>query len=374
MSSIFGNKFKISIFGESHGKAIGVVLDGLPAGIELDMDFIKGELSRRQPGKSIFSTPRKEKDDFEILSGYFCGRTTGSPLSAVIFNRDTKSRDYEELKLLPRPGHADYTGFVKYGGFNDYRGGGHFSGRLTAPLVFAGAVAKQVLKMQNIIIASHIKSIHDVCDESFDSINIDEEALKELINSDFPVLDALAGQKMKELILDAKKEKDSVGGIIETIVINLEPGLGSPFFDGVESRMAHALFSIPAVKGIEFGSGFDITRLRGSQANDEFVSEGDRIVTSTNHNGGILGGITTGMPLLFRVAIKPTPSIGISQGTVDIQKMQETTIMVKGRHDPCIVPRAIPAVEAAAAVVILDLLFERDGEHGLFRGFKSADR
>ena len=372
MSSIFGNKFKISIFGESHGKAIGVVLDGLPAGIELDMDFIKGELSRRQPGKSIFSTPRKEKDDFEILSGYFCGRTTGS-LSAVIFNRDISHGIMKNSNCFQGPVMLT-TRVLSNMEVLMTTGVGSFFRQAYGSPSFCRAVAKQVLKMQNIIIASHIKSIHDVCDESFDSINIDEEALKELINSDFPVLDALAGQKMKELILDAKKEKDSVGGIIETIVINLEPGLGSPFFDGVESRMAHALFSIPAVKGIEFGSGFDITRLRGSQANDEFVLEGDRIVTSTNHNGGILGGITTGMPLLFRVAIKPTPSIGISQGTVDIQKMQETTIMVKGRHDPCIVPRAIPAVEAAAAVVILDLLFERDGEHGLFRGFKSADR
>jgi len=372
MSSSLGNKFKISIFGESHGKAIGVLLDGLPPGIKLDMDFIKEELARRQPGKSILSTSRREKDEFEILSGYFQGRTTGSPLCAIIFNQDCQPQDYDKIKNLPRPGHADYTAFIKYNGFNDYRGGGHFSGRLTAPLVFAGAVAKHVLKLRNILIASHIKSIQDVCDKNFDNVNIDATLLDKLRNSDLPVLDESVGEKMKARILAAKNEMDSVGGIIETMIINLEPGLGSPFFDGVESRLAHALFSIPAAKGVELGDGFNITRLKGSQANDEFVLDGDKIVTSTNHNGGILGGITTGMPLVFRVAIKPTPSIGISQKTVDIEKKQETTITVKGRHDPCIVPRAIPAVEAASAVVILDLLLEREGEGGLAAEFEEV--
>jgi len=367
-----GNKFKVSIFGESHGKAIGVVLDGLPPGIKLDMDFIKEEMARRRPGKSILATSRKETDEFEILSGYFQGRTTGSPLCAVIFNRDSQSGDYDELKKLPRPGHADYTAFVKYKGFNDYRGGGHFSGRLTAPLVFAGAVAKLVLRLRNVQIASHIKSIHDVCDESFNSVNINTTLLEKLRNSDFPVLDETAGHKMKERILAAKNEMDSVGGIIETMILNLEPGLGSPLFDGVESRLAHALFSIPAVKGVEFGEGFNITKMRGSQANDEFILAADKIVTSTNYNGGILGGITSGMPVVFRVAIKPTPSIGISQKTVDMDKKQETTITVKGRHDPCIVPRAVPAIEAASAVVMLDLLLEREGESGLTGGVKEV--
>jgi len=374
MSSIFGNKFKVSIFGESHGKAIGVVLDGLPPGIKLDTDFIKEELSRRQPGKSALTTPRKESDNFEILSGFFQGSTTGTPLCAVIYNQDSKSQDYEELKNLLRPGHADYTGFVKYGGFNDYRGGGHFSGRLTAPLVFAGAVAKQALKAWNITMASHIKNIQDVCDKSFDSINVDLEALNKLRISDFPVLDESAGRQMQERILAAKSERDSVGGVIETIILNLEPGLGSPFFDGVESRLAHALFSIPAVKGVEFGDGFDIAKLMGSEANDEYLLDGNKIVTSSNHNGGILGGITTGMPIVFRVAIKPTPSIGLCQKTVDIHKMEEATITVRGRHDPCIVPRAIPAVEAASAVVILDLLLERKGEDGSAAGIQGTDR
>ena len=374
MSSIFGNKFKVSIFGESHGKAIGVVLDGLPPGIKLDTDFIKEELSRRQPGKSALTTPRKESDNFEILSGFFQGSTTGTPLCAVIYNQDSKSQDYEELKNLLRPGHADYTGFVKYGGFNDYRGGGHFSGRLTAPLVFAGAIAKQALKAWNITMASHIKNIQDVCDKSFDSINVDLEALNKLRISDFPVLDESAGRQMQERILAAKSERDSVGGVIETIILNLEPGLGSPFFDGVESRLAHALFSIPAVKGVEFGDGFDIAKLMGSEANDEYLLDGNKIVTSSNHNGGILGGSTTGMPIVFRVAIKPTPSIGLCQKTVDIYKMEEATITVRGRHDPCIVPRAIPAVEAASAVVILDLLLERKGEDGSAAGIQGTDR
>ena len=374
MSSIFGNKFKVSIFGESHGKAIGVVLDGLPPGIKLDTDFIKEELSRRQPGKSALTTPRKESDNFEILSGFFQGSTTGTPLCAVIYNQDSKSQDYEELKNLLRPGHADYTGFVKYGGFNDYRGGGHFSGRLTAPLVFAGAIAKQALKAWNITMASHIKNIQDVCDKSFDSINVDLEALNKLRISDFPVLDESAGRQMQERILAAKSERDSVGGVIETIILNLEPGLGSPFFAGVESRLAHALFSLPAVKGVEFGDGFDIAKLMGSEANDEYLLDGNKIVTSSNHNGGILGGITTGMPIVFRVAIKPTPSIGLCQKTVDIHKMEEATITVRGRHDPCIVPRAIPAVEAASAVVILDLLLERKGEDGSAAGIQGTDR
>jgi len=374
MSSIFGYNFKVSIFGESHGEAIGVVLDGLPSGIELNLDFIKQELARRQPGKNVLSTSRKEKDEFEILSGYFQGKTTGTPLCAIIYNQDCRSGDYEELRYLLRPGHADYTGFIKYNGFNDYRGGGHFSGRLTAPLVFAGAVAKQVLKQCNVVVVSHIKSIQDVYDESFDNINIDEVLVNRLRNSDFPVLNEISGRMMKERIIAAKKEMDSVGGIIETIVLNLQPGLGSPFFDGIESLLAHILFSIPAVKGVEFGKGFDITKLRGSQANDKFALDDGRIITCTNLSGGILGGISTGMPIVFRVAIKPTPSIGVSQKTVDIYNMQETTIKVKGRHDPCIVPRAIPAVEAAAAVVILDLMLEREGENGLSGKFENRNR
>lgn len=360
MSSIFGKRLKVSIFGESHGKAIGVVLDGLPPGIPIEMDFITEEMARRMPGKSAFSTSRREHDNFEILSGYFQGKTTGTPLSAIIFNKDAKSQDYDDTKYLPRPGHADYTGHIKYGGYNDYRGGGHFSGRLTAPLVFAGAVAKSILQLKSIIVGSHIISIQDVSDEDFDAVNINCKVLKQLRKKKFPILDKKVANKMKERILAAKSEKDSVGGIIETAILNLPPGLGSPFFDSVESCLAHILFSIPAVKAVEFGDGINITNMRGSEANDQFIIQGNKIATTTNHSGGILGGITSGMPVLFRTAIKPTPSIGIPQGTVDMLKKRQTTIEIKGRHDPCIVPRAIPVVEAAAALVILDFLLERE--------------
>lgn len=367
MSSIFGNKFKISLFGESHGTAIGAVLDGLPPGMSLDMEFIENELKRRRPGISMLSTARREEDRFEILSGYFRGKTTGSPLCAVIFNKDMNSADYAGKERFPRPGHADYTGYIKNRGFNDFRGGGHFSGRLTAPLVFAGAVAKQVLLQRGIVIGSHIKRIENVSDDSFDPVNINKELLDDLSICTLPVIDKNVEEKMRECILRAKDEKDSVGGIIETAVINLPVGIGAPFFDSMESRLAHALFSIPAIKGVEFGEGFNITGMRGSKANDEFIFQKGRVKTSTNHNGGILGGITNGMPLLFRVAVKPTPSIGKLQRTADIISGQEVTITTEGRHDPCIVPRAVPVVEAAAAAVIMDLLTEREGESGEIR-------
>ncbi|GAQ25722.1 chorismate synthase [Tepidanaerobacter syntrophicus] len=362
MSSSFGHKFKITIFGESHGKAIGVVLDGLPPGIKLDMEFIKSEMARRSPGKSSLSTARSEADEVEILSGYFNGMTTGAPLCGIIFNRNVRSEDYSAIRNLMRPSHADYTAFIKYDGFYDYRGGGHFSGRITAPLVFAGAIAKQILSTQNIAVGSHIKSIHNIEDKSFDYVNLKAETLESLRYLALPVLDKDAGEKMEKCILNAKEEKDSVGGVIEAAVVNLEAGLGSPFFDSVESRLAHILFSIPAVKGVEFGAGFDITKMRGFKANDEFVIENGKIRTSTNNSGGIAGGITNGMPIIFRVAVKPTPSISLPQKTVDISKFEESSICIKGRHDPCIVPRAVPVVEAAASVVILDFLLERYGE------------
>lgn len=362
MSSSFGHKFKITIFGESHGKAIGAVLDGLPPGINLDMEFIKSEMARRSPGKSSLSTARSEADNVEILSGYFNDRTTGAPLCGIIFNQNVRSEDYSEIKNLMRPSHADYTAFVKYDGFYDYRGGGHFSGRITAPLVFAGAVAKQILGIKDIAVGSHIKSIENIEDESFNYINLGKQTLESLRQLPLPVLDKSAGERMEKCILNAKEERDSVGGVIESAVINLEAGLGSPFFDSVESRLAHILFSIPAVKGVEFGAGFDITKMRGSEANDELIIENGKIRTSSNNSGGIAGGITNGMPIIFRVAIKPTPSIGIPQKTVDISKFEESSICVKGRHDPCIVPRAVPVVEAAASIVILDFLLERYGE------------
>ncbi|MEJ8554475.1 chorismate synthase [Tepidibacter sp. Z1-5] len=361
MSGTWGNNIKLSIFGQSHGKAIGIVIDGLPAGIELNFDYINNEMQRRAPGKNKISTPRKERDEFDILSGYFNNKTTGTPLCAVIYNTNQNSKDYESIKNIMRPGHADYTGYIKYSGFNDYRGGGHFSGRLTAPLVFAGAVAKQILERKDIIIGSHIKSIGNINEEYFDWVNLKGEFLKEIVKKDFPVIDDEIGTKMKELILKEKEEEDSVGGIVETAVINFPVGIGSPFFNSVESKLAHIIFSIPAVKGVEFGAGFDITKMKGSEANDEFFIDEDKVKTYTNNNGGVLGGITSGMPIIFRTAFKPTPSIGKVQKTIDISKRENIQINVTGRHDPCIVQRAVPVVEAACAVSLLDLVIEREG-------------
>jgi chorismate synthase len=354
LSGVWGNKIKYSIFGESHGNGIGIVIDGLEPGIELDLDAISKEMERRAPGKNKLSTSRNEKDQFEILSGVFQDKTTGAPLCAIIRNNNQHSKDYSKTKDLIRPGHADYTGRIKYNDFNDYRGGGHFSGRITAPLVFAGAVAKQVLIKKGIIIGSHIYSIKNIKDDKFDLASIKEESLKELTKMDFPVINSEKNSIMKEEILKAREEKDSIGGIIECAAINLPSGIGSPYFDSIESSLSHLLFSIPAVKGVEFGLGFEITELLGSKANDEYYIEDEVINTYTNNNGGILGGITNGMPLVFRVAIKPTPSIAKSQRTVDIIKRENTNIEVHGRHDPCIVQRAIPVVEAVTAMGILE--------------------
>ena len=356
MSGVWGNKFKLSIFGESHGTAIGITIDGLQSGFELNFNLIKMEMAKRTPGNSKLSTTRKEPDDFQILSGYFNGKTTGSPLCAIIFNSDQNSVDYEKSKNLIRPSHADYTGYYKYNGFNDYRGGGHFSGRLTAPLVFAGAVSKQLLNAKGILIGSHIKSIAQISDIGFDPSHINAKTLSRLNSSNFPVLTQEIEQKMKQEIILAKKDNDSVGGIIETAVINLPVGIGEPFFDSVESTLAHLIFSVPAVKGIEFGAGFEITKIRGSLANDPYYIDNGKIKTKLNNNGGINGGISNGMPIIFRTAIKPTPSIGITQNTVDIVKNQNTTIEVTGRHDPCIVPRALPVIEAVTAIAIVDLI------------------
>lgn len=358
MSGVWGKNIKLSIFGESHGRAIGINIDGLKPGVLLDMDEIKREMERRAPGRSSLATPRKEADTFEILSGYFEERTTGTPLCAIIRNSDQHSKDYSELKKLMRPGHADYTGNIRYGGFNDYRGGGHFSGRITAPLVFAGAIAKQILKEKGIIIGSHIKSIEKIQDASMEDITLKEELLEALTKEAFPVLDKAAGEEMQELILSVKKDLDSVGGIIETVVLNIPSGVGSPFFNSVESQLSSLIFSIPATKGIEFGKGFDIASLRGSEANDEMYMAGTTVKTKTNNNGGILGGITNGMPLIFRTAIKPTASISRLQNTVNIELQEDATLLIKGRHDPCIVPRAIPVIEAVTAIAILDLMLD----------------
>jgi chorismate synthase len=354
MSGTWGSKIKFSIFGESHGKAVGITIDGLKPGIEVDLDYIKREMDRRAPGKSSLSTQRQEADSFEILSGLFKGKTTGTPICAIIRNSDQHSKDYEKTKALMRPSHADYTGGVKYMGFNDYRGGGHFSGRLTAPLVFAGNLCRQVLEERGIIIGSHVRSIGGIEDRRFSLTDIDQNKLQSLRAETFPVLDAEAGKAMQKAILDAKAEQDSVGGVIETAVINLPAGIGDPFFDSLESTLAHLLFSVPGIKGLEFGAGFDIASMRGSEANDEYYVEDGRVRTYSNNNGGILGGITNGMPLIFRVAVKPTPSIGRAQRTINIESMENDTIEISGRHDPCIVTRAVPVIEAVAAMVLLD--------------------
>lgn len=356
MSGMWGSKIKLSIFGESHGNAIGITIDGLPAGFSIDMDKIMMEMSRRAPGKSSLSTPRKESDIPEILSGYFEGKTTGTPLCAIIRNSNTKSKDYSKLKDVMRPGHADYTGAVRYKGFNDYRGGGHFSGRITAPLVFAGAICKQILEVKGIIVSAHINSIGKIKDCSFLEGDISDELLNSFKEKELPLINTKLENEMRQEILRARSSGDSIGGTIECAILGVSPGIGDPFFDSVESTLAHLMFSVPAVKGIEFGKGFDISKMRGSEANDEYYLENGNIKTKTNNNGGILGGITNGMPIIFNVAIKPTASIFKEQNTVNIVTMEETTLCIEGRHDPCIVQRALPVIEAVAAIGITELM------------------
>lgn len=356
MSGMFGNNLKISIFGESHGTAIGLTIDGLPSGFQIDLEKVNFEMERRAPGRNKLSTARKEGDNVEIISGLFNGKTTGTPLCGIIKNSDKRSKDYSKLKDLMRPGHADYTGNIRYEGFNDYRGGGHFSGRITAPLVFGGAICKQILESYGIKIVSHIKQIGNVKDDFFDKVNIDDSLIDSLRKEELPLINKDLEDSIRNEILDAKKEGDSVGGIIECAIINAMPGIGNPFFDSVESTLSHLLFSVPAVKGVEFGEGFNIANLRGSKCNDEFYYEGEKVKTRTNNNGGILGGITNGMPIVFRVVIKPTPSILKVQDTVDINEKKNCKLQIEGRHDPCIVQRALPVIEAVSAIGILELL------------------
>lgn len=356
MSGTWGTKIKVSLFGESHGVGLGVVLSGIEPGIKLDLERIQKDMRRRAPGRSVLSTQRKEADKPEILSGLFEGVTTGAPLAMLIRNTDMRSKDYSATKDMARPGHADYTGYIKYKGFNDYRGGGHFSGRLTAALVFAGAVAKQILAKENIFIGAHIKQIENVKDQAFDRVNLNKGILDELLQKELPVIDDEQIEVMKKRINDARMDCDSVGGVIECGIIGLQPGLGDPFFDSVESRIAHLAFSVPAVKGIAFGSGFDFASMCGSSANDSYQVEQGEVRTLTNNNGGVLGGITNGMPVVFETVIKPTPSIAKEQSTIDMKKMENTTIKVEGRHDPCIVQRAVVVIEAIAAIAILDML------------------
>lgn len=348
---------RYSIFGESHGPAIGVVLEGVSPGLTLDMDAISREMARRAPGNSPLSTARKEADKPEILSGVFEGRTTGTPLCAIIHNGDHHSRDYAKTRFLARPSHGDYTGSVRYQGCNDYRGGGHFSGRLTAPLVFAGAVAKQLLAQRGITVGAHISQIGSVQDTPFEATALTAELCQTLAKKSFPTVDDQAGAAMQDVILQAKKALDSIGGAIQCAVLGLPAGVGSPDFGcNVEGVLAQHLFAIPAIKGISFGAGFGFASMRGSEANDPFYVEDGQIKTRTNHSGGINGGISNGMPILFQVAIRPTPSIGQEQDTVNLDTMENAKLTIQGRHDPCIVHRAVPVVESAAALAICELL------------------
>ena len=356
MTATLGEKIKLTIFGESHGLGIGCVIDGLPPGFAIELDAVQKEMQRRAPGKSPLATARNEKDAFMIESGFFEGRTTGTPLCVLIPNSDQHSGDYSKLKNVMRPGHADYSGKVKYNGFNDYRGGGHFSGRLTAPLVFMGAIAKQILAKRGIYVGAHIAAVAGVKDTPFNPLGVSADTFSELAQKSFPVLDDAAGNEMQQLILAAKQSCDSVGGVIECMAINLPAGIGAPFFDSLESRLAHALFSVPAVKGIEFGKGFALAQMPGSEANDQMYYDNGVVKTYTNNNGGITGGITNGMPVLFKAAVKPTPSIAKVQKTVDLSTESNTELAITGRHDPCIVQRVVPVIEGVAAWVILDML------------------
>ena len=356
MSATWGNKFKITVFGESHGNAIGVVIDGLPAGFKIDMTALNSQMLRRAPGRDKTATTRVEADTPQILSGMLNGNTTGAPLCAIIGNTNTKSQDYSNLMLCPRPAHSDYTANVKFNGFNDVRGGGNFSGRLTAPIVFAGSIARQILEQMGVVISAHISSIKGIEDKCFDTVNADLQLMQELSQSNFPLIDRNLESKMRDVIEVARLDGDSVGGTVECMVSGINAGLGSPMFDGVEGVISSIIFSIPAVKGIEFGAGFELADMYGSQSNDEFNISNGKIVTDTNNCGGILGGITNGMPIVFNTVIKPTPSISKTQQTVNLQTMQVEQIRINGRHDPCIVPRAVPVVEAATAIAIMNIL------------------
>lgn len=352
MSSTYGETLKLSIFGQSHGPAIGMTLDGIPAGLPVNTEQLQAFLDRRAPGKNIYSTPRKESDTPEFLAGIVGGHTCGAPIAAIIRNTNTHAQDYDNLKDCPRPGHADLAAQLKYGGYQDVAGGGHFSGRLTAPLCVAGGLCKQWLENLGIHIAAHISVCAGIPD---DPVFMDWASPDlNLIQKDFPVLNPDAGQKMRDEIEKARAEGDSVGGLIECIATGVPAGLGEPMFGGMENRIAQIVYGIPAIKGLEFGTGFSGSYLRGSQNNDSFIIKDGKISAQKNFSGGILGGITTGMPLVFQVAVKPTPSIALSQTTVSLSRMETCSIEVKGRHDPCIVPRAVPVVEAAAAIAIYD--------------------
>ena len=381
MSSSFGKNIRITIFGQSHSKAIGMTLEGMPAGIKIDMQKLQNFLDRRAPGRNPWSTARKEADAPDFVSGLKDDMTCGAPITALIYNKDTRSTDYSNLAIVPRPGHADYTAHVKYGDAHDIAGGGHFSGRLTAPLCIAGGICMQQLEEKGIIIAARVTAIGKIKDEKTIEDIVEEilaanksgeskigyekysggllaEIKEKLLEKKIPVWDDAKAEVMLAKILEAKENCDSVGGVVECVIFGLPAGIGEPMFDGMENRIAQAVFGIPAIKGIEFGSGFESAELFGSENNDAYDIKDGKVVTETNHCGGILGGITNGMPLVFRVAVKPTPSIALEQNSVNLETMQPEKLVIKGRHDPCIAVRAVPCVEAAAAAVVYDAMMD----------------
>lgn len=360
MSSTFAGNLRISIFGQSHSSGIGCVIDGLPAGEEIDLQALQAFLDRRAPGRNDYSTPRREADMPEILSGLVGGRTCGAPLSAIIRNTSQRSSDYDELRDVPRPGHADYAAHMKYGGYQDVSGGGHFSGRLTAPLCIAGGICMQLLKRRGVYIGAHLLRVAGASDRAFDPVSLSQEELLGPGGKPFPVLEDAAGEAMRQRIQAAREAGDSVGGVIECAATGVPVGLGNPMFDGMENRIARLAFAVPAVKGVEFGAGFAAADMFGSENNDPFYMAGECVLTRSNHAGGILGGITSGMPLIFRAAIKPTPSIARQQDSISLSKREDTELAVRGRHDPCIAPRAVPCMEAVMAIALTDALLEKD--------------
>ncbi len=348
----FGNKIKVTIFGQSHSDAIGVTIDGLPSGFEIDMQYVNKFMARRSSVSKSYATPRKEADIPEFISGLYNGKTAGCPLTAIIRNTDIRSKDYSTLSVTPRPSHVDFPAKVKFGYSYDVRGSGQFSGRMTAPLCLAGAVIMQILEQKGIHIGAHVSSIGNVRDDKFDLCDVDSGLLSLLKQKEFPVINDACKDTMIDEILKAAKELDSIGGIVECAAVGLNAGVGEPMFEGIENVISSTVFAIPAVRGIEFGLGFESAFLNGSKNNDSYYTDGKTIKTKTNNSGGIIGGMTTGMPIVFRVAFKPTPSIAKKQETVNLDKMENTSFEIKGRHDPCIVPRAVPCVEAACALAL----------------------
>ncbi len=361
MSSQIGNKLKVSVFGESHGTAIGAVIDGFPSGVKIDTDALLSFMKRRTPGRDKTATPRKEDDLPRILSGILDNVTCGTPIAVEIANKDQHSKDYNNVAAIARPGHADYTGFVRYEGHNDIRGGGHFSARLTAPLVFAGGLCLQYLAERGIFIGAHLASVANQKDKLFQTTNLSKEELLAPGKKKFPVIADECEAGMRAVIEAARLDADSVGGVVEVAVMGMPAGIGSPIFDTIEGRLAYGYYGIPAVKGVEFGAGFQVSQMRGSENNDEFyIAEDGSVRTKTNNHGGILGGISSGMPIVARLAFKPTPSIGKNQKSIDYRKNENAEMSVKGRHDPCVAVRAVPIVEAVTAIVIMDMLLEQE--------------